>query len=66
MLFYQVVNCPPFRQGAGVPEHDLIVINTYLDGDGTAIILMGNRIEKGFPQGFLWNRVGFDTLDSLV
>ena len=62
----KVIYGPPRRKLSGIPYNQLIVIDFDLNGDGTAVILVGDCIEQRFAQGILCDRKCLFTADALV
>lgn len=66
MLGQQLLLSPALRQLPRVPEHDLMVIDTDLDGNTAGVILVDHRIEQRFAQGLQRKQVALYTLNALV
>ncbi len=47
MLTHQLLQRPVLWQLARIPKHDLVFVDTNLDGDAAAVILVHHGIEQG-------------------
>ena len=66
MFAQELCQGPVFRQVAGIPEDDLVVVDADLDGDAAAVVLVDHGVEQGLAEGGLREEEGLAPLQAVV